>query len=197
MVVLNVASVFLWFAKDPKAHGDWRKTYGDWRKDPEGSTWLTEALRRLTEAWRIRMGAGDNGDGGGGPRSGGSWAFAGAGVLVCHCAGVPVCMCAGVPVLAVVYQYTGVQHFRWFRYNFPSIVLCVCWNYPMISFSSPNVCLRPPLGFPNGFVMISYAFLTASCCLSMVPYVFLSVRMFVWFSCEFPSEFLWFPVVFL
>jgi hypothetical protein len=109
----------------------------------------------------------------------------------------PVCMCAGVPVLAVVYQYTGVQHFRWFRYNFPSIVLCVCWNYPMISFSSPNVCLRPPLGFPNGFVMISYAFLTASCCLSMVPYVFLSVRMFVWFSCEFPSEFLWFPVVFL
>ena len=59
----------------------------------------------------------------------------------------------------------------------------------MISFSSPYVCLRPPSGFPNGFVMISYGFLTASCCLSMVPYVFLSVRMFVWFSCDFSSDF--------
>jgi len=27
--------------------------------------------------------------------SGGSWACAGAGVLVCRCAGVPVCKCAG------------------------------------------------------------------------------------------------------
>ncbi len=32
---------------------------------------------------------------GGGPRSGGSWACAGAGVLVCRCAGVLVCKCAG------------------------------------------------------------------------------------------------------
>ena len=67
----------------------------------------------------------------------------------------------------------------------------------MIFFSSPYVCLRLPSGFPNGFVMISYGFLTNFNCLSMVSYVFLSVRMSVWFSCEFPSEFLWFPVVFL
>ena len=67
----------------------------------------------------------------------------------------------------------------------------------MISFSSSYACLRLPSGFPNGFVMISDGFLRSSYCLSMVSYVFLSVRMFVWFSCEFPSEFLWFPVVFL
>ena len=69
---------------------------------PIGSPWLTEALRRLTEAWRIRAGAGDNGVGGGGPRSGGSWACAGAGILVCRCAGVQVGRwsrwCTNIPV---------------------------------------------------------------------------------------------------
>ena len=65
---------------------------------------LTETDGRLTDT----HGSGDNGVSGGGPRSGGSWTFAGAGVLVCRCAGVPVCKCTGVPVIAVVYQYTGV-----------------------------------------------------------------------------------------
>jgi len=136
---------------------------------------LTETDGRLTDT----HGSGDNGVSGGGPRSGGSWAFAGAGVLVCRCAGVTVCMCAGVPAIAVVYQYTGVQHFRRFCYNFPSIVVCVSYNYPIISFSSSYACLRLPSGFPNGFVMISYGFLTSSYCLSMVSYVSFSARMFV------------------
>ena len=104
-------------------------------------------------------------------------------VQVCRCACVPVCRrsrwCTDIPACNI------------------SVVLCVGYNYPMVSFSSSYVCLRLPSGFPDGFVMISYGFLTSSYCLSMVSYVFLSVRMFVWFSCEFPSEFLWFPVVFL
>ena len=36
MVLLGVPNVFLLFAKDLEAHGDWRKPYGGWRKDPEG-----------------------------------------------------------------------------------------------------------------------------------------------------------------
>ena len=95
---------------------------------------------------------------------------AGAGVLVCCCAGVPVCMCASVLVIAVVYQYTGVQHFCWFCYNFPSIVLCVCYNSPMIFFSSS---------------MLFFGFLLVFVCFSN------------WCSYEFPMVFLWLPLVFL
>ncbi len=69
---------------------------------------LTETDGSLTDM----HGSGGQWTRGGGLRSGGSWACAGAGVLVCRCAGVPVCKCAGVPVIAVVYQYTGVQYFR-------------------------------------------------------------------------------------
>ena len=109
---------------------------------------------------------------------------------VSWCAAVQVCRCACVPVCRRSRWCTNIlvcQCFRRFRYDF---LLCVCYNYPMISFSSSYACLRLPSGFPDGFVMISYGFLTSSYCLSMVSYVFLSVRMFVWFSCEFPSEFL-------
>ena len=111
------------------------------------------------------------------------------GVLVCRCAGVTVCMCAGVPAIAVVYQYTGVQHFRRFRNNFPSIVLCVCYNYPMIlqlPLCLSSASFRFSKWFRYDFLWISYEFL-------LFVYGFLCffpVRMSVWFSCEFPSEFL-------
>ena len=111
---------------------------------PRGSPWLMEVLRRLTEGWRTCTGAGDNGVGGGGPRS----AQVDPGPVlgpVSWYAAVQVCRCASVPVIVVVYQYTGVQYFRWFRYDFPSIVFCVCYNHPMIFFSSPYVCLRLPI----------------------------------------------------
>ena len=65
---------------------------------------LTETDRSLTDI----HGRGGQWNCGGGPWSGGSWACAGAGVLVCRCAGVLLRKCAGVPVIAVVYQYTGV-----------------------------------------------------------------------------------------
>ena len=113
---------------------------------------------------------------------------------VSWCAAVQVCRCASVPVCRRSRWCTNIlvcKNFRRFRYDFPSIVLCVCYNHPMIFFSSPYVCLRLPSGFPIGFPMISYGFLMNSYCLSMVSCVFLSVsRGVVWFSCEFHLDFL-------
>ncbi len=164
---------------------------------PRGSPWLTEALRRLTEAWRICTGAGDNGVGGGGPRSGGSWACAGAGVLVCRCAGVLVCRCASVLVC---------RRSRWCT----NILVCnTSVDFAMISLQLSYVFAIIILWFSSAPLMFVFGFLQVFrmvllwcpvdflripiVCLWFPMFSFQIHRMFVWFSCEFPSEFLWSP----
>ena len=149
----------------PRAHGDWRNPYGDWRKDPEGH----RDWRKPYGDWRKPDGY---------AREQGTMESAAVGcgqpdpgpVLgpVSWCAAVQVGWCASVPVCRRSRWCTNMlvcKCFRRFRYDFPSIVLYVCYHY----------------------LMISYGFLVNSYCLSMVSCVFLSVSrdvrmVFLWIS---------------
>ena len=199
MVFLGVPIVFLWFAKDPEAHGDWRKPYGDWRKDPEGQ----RDWRKPYGDWRkpdgyarergtMESAAVGRGQVDPGPVLGPvSWC---AGVRVCRCASVPVCRwsrwCTNIPVCNTSVDFAMIS--LQLSYVFAIIILWSSSAPPKFVFGFLQV-------FQLVFLWVSYGFLKRNpvVCLWFPMCSFQFPRMSVWFSCEFPLDILWFPIVFI